>query len=104
MDSLLHIISLSPQYLLPSWQEVEMTIFTSVLLVALYVLLQSIGQQLENGSDGGVRAGIPVNRESSGAHDAGFGKQDKSRMKMTGTEQTTAIRLQVFWPAELLGN
>ena len=101
MDSLLHIFALSPQYLIPSWQEVNMTIFTAVLLVALYILLQSIGQQQENGSDGGVRAGIPVNRESSGAHDAGFGKQDKFGMKMTGTEQSTGIRLQVFRHAEV---
>ena len=100
MDTIRHTVALSPQYLIPSWQELNMTIFTAVLLVALYCLLQSIGQQQENGSDIRVQAGIPVNGGRSGTHAAGFGKQNKSGMKPTGAEQATSGRQQVARAAE----
>ena len=75
-----------------------MTIFTAVLLVALYCLLQSIGQQQD--SDIRVQVGIPANRGRSGTHAAGFGKQNRSGMKPTGTEQATSGRQQVARAAD----
>lgn len=100
MDTIRHTVGLSPQYLIPSWQELNMTIFTAVLLVALYCLLQSIGEQQENRSDIRVRAGTSVNRGRNGTLAAGFGKRNKSGMKLTGTEQATSGRQQVARAAE----
>ena len=87
MDTVRHVVALSPQYLIPSWKEVNMTIVTAVLLVALFLLLQSIGQQQEFGSGRKVGVGLPLKEH------VGSGKQKK---KANGAhEEPTTGRQQV---------